>query len=217
MNDALNFGRGIAFKRGDVSAEGTFSGYASTFTPTPDRHGDIVARGAFTKSLKQYDTDGAAPGMLWNHDFGEPIGKWLTLAEDSRGLKVTGKLSLALARAKDAYALLKDDALSLSIAYRVKSEGFEGRQKLLKELELFEISLVAVPANTHAQVTGVKGLRGAADLQRILQSAGFSQREAKRVVAGGWSALSRNDESTELNSAAALLRKHAAILTRKGS
>lgn len=213
MTDALRFGFGIEIKRADVSEEGTFSGYGSTFDRAPDRAGDIIAPGAFSKSLKEHQAARSAPGMLWAHDFREPIGRWLSVAEDSRGLKVAGRLTMALARAKDAHALLKDDALSLSIGYRVRGDGIEGRNRVLKELELLEISLVSVPANPRARVTSVKDLRGPADLQRLLQELGFSQREAKRIVAGGWSALARQ-ESTELNHAAALLRSRAAAITK---
>lgn len=212
MTDALQFGRTIEIKRADVSDVGMFAGYGSTFDRAPDRAGDIIARGAFAKSLQEHRAAGSSPGMLWAHDIREPVGKWLSLAEDDRGLKVSGRLTLALARAKDAHALLKDDALSLSIGYRVRADGIEGRNRVLKDLELLEISLVSVPANPHAVVTSVKDLRGPMDLQRALQDIGFSQRDAKRIVAGGWAALSRQDP--ELKQAAALLRARAAILTK---
>lgn len=211
MNDALQFSRAIEIKRADVSAEGTLVGYASTFGGAPDRAGDVIAPGAFSKSIKEYQRIGSTPGLLWAHDMGEPIGKWLILTEDSRGLKVSGKLTMALSRAKDAHALLLDDALSLSIGYRVKADGIDGRNRVLKEIELFEISLVAVPSNPRAQITAVKNIRGPADLQRALMELGYSQREAKRIVAGGWSALSKQEPS-ELNQAAALLRQRAAAI-----
>lgn len=212
MNDALQFSRAIEIKRADVSTEGMFAGYASTFGGIPDRAGDIIAPGAFSKSLKEHQRSGSTPGLLWAHDMREPVGKWLTLAEDSRGLKGNGKLTLALSRAKDAHALMQDDALSLSIGYRVKADGIEGRNRVLKELELLEISLVAVPANPHAQITSVKDIRGPRDLQRALQEIGYSQREAKRIVAGGWAALARSEQSSELSQAVALLKQRTAAI-----
>jgi len=213
VSNALKFGKSVEIKRAEVSVEGVFSGYASTFGGAPDRAGDVIMRGAFARSIKEYGDLKGSPGMLWGHDMQEPIGKWLSLAEDSRGLKVGGKLTMALQRAKDAHALLKDDALSLSIGYRVRADGVEGRNRVLKDIELLEVSLVAVPANPRAQITGVKDLRGPADLQRLLQDIGLSQREAKRIVAGGWSAL-RQTESPELSTVAAALRRHAAALTK---
>lgn len=213
MTNALQFSRGIEIKRTDVSDKGTFAGYASTFGGLPDRAGDVIARGAFGKSLKEHQAAGSTPGMLWAHEFSEPIGKWLSLTEDAKGLKAEGKLTLDVTRGRDAHALMKDGALSLSIGYRVRQDGYERTTRVLKELELLEVSLVAVPANPHARVTAVKAdIRGPADLQRALMDLGYSQREAKRIVAGGWAALSKQEPS-ELNQAAALLRKRAAAIT----
>ena len=70
--------------------------------------GDIVAPGAFSKSLAAHKAAQSAPAMLWHHDPRQPIGKWLGLAEDAHGLKVEGKLTLGLARARDAHALAAD-------------------------------------------------------------------------------------------------------------
>lgn len=214
MTNALQFSRGIEIKRADVSEKGMFAGYASTFGGAPDRAGDVIARGAFRKSLTEHTTAGSTPGMLWAHEFSEPIGKWLSLTEDAKGLKAEGKLTLDVTRGRDAHALMKDGALSLSIGYRVRADGFEGRNRVLKEIELLEVSLVAVPANPHARVTAVKAdIRGPADLQRALMEIGYSQREAKRIVAGGWAALSRNEQSSELSQAVTLLKRRAAAIT----
>lgn len=216
MTDSLQFARCIAIKRADVAAEGTFAGYASTFGGAPDRAGDVIAHGAFGKSLKGHKAAGSAPAMLWAHDFREPVGRWSSFTEDRNGLKAEGKLTLGVQRGRDAYELMKDGALSLSIGYRVRQDGYERSTHVLKELELLEVSLVAVPANPLAQVTAVKAdIRGPADLQRVLQELGYSQREAKRIVAGGWSALSR-EESPELKQAAVLLRTRA-VTIRKGN
>ena len=57
----------IKFAPGDA---GTISGYASVFGPPADRHGDVIAPGAFAESL----ASGDKPLMLWSHDLSEPIG-----------------------------------------------------------------------------------------------------------------------------------------------
>jgi uncharacterized protein len=215
MTNALQFSRGIEIKRADVSDKGTFTGYASTFGGAPDRAGDVIAKGAFRKSLDEHKSAGSTPGMLWAHDFAEPVGKWLSFAEDAKGLNAEGKLTLDVTRGRDAHALLKDGALSLSIGYRVRQDGYERTTRVLKDIELLEVSLVAVPANPHARITAVKAdIRGPADLQRALQELGYSQREAKRIVAGGWAALSRDKQSSELSQAATLLRQRAAAITK---
>ena len=62
--------------------------------------------------------------MLWGHDHKEPVGKWLTLKEDATGLQVTGRLTLGTRRGAEAYALLQDDALALSIGFAVAGGGW---------------------------------------------------------------------------------------------
>lgn len=213
MTDALQFSRGIEIKRADVTGAGEFAGYAATFDKTADRAGDVIGHGAFAKSLSEHEAVGSMPGMLWAHDMREPIGRWSALTEDVTGLKARGKLTLGTTRGKEAHALLLDGALSLSIGYRVRQDGYERNARVLKELELLEVSLVAVPANPRARITSAKNLSGPADLQRVLQDIGFSQREAKRIVAGGWSALARQ-ESSELNQAVALLKARTAAISK---
>jgi hypothetical protein len=68
---------------------GIFTGYASLFG-IPDAQNDVVERGAFSASLLRRGTAGIR--MLWQHDPAEPIGTWLSLAEDPVGLRVTGRL-----------------------------------------------------------------------------------------------------------------------------
>jgi Escherichia/Staphylococcus phage prohead protease len=60
----------------------TISGYASTFGGDPDRAGDIVMPGAFTKSLRA-----GLPQLLFNHQTSEcPIGAIVDAHENKRGL-----------------------------------------------------------------------------------------------------------------------------------
>lgn len=74
------------FKLAGAEANGTFTGYASTFGGTPDAYGDLIAPSAFTESLKQFALKDSAPALLWAHDPSEPIGKWLALKQDQHGL-----------------------------------------------------------------------------------------------------------------------------------
>ena len=137
---------------------GTLSGYASVFEGDPDSYGDVIARGAFTRSLAEHKAAGSAPLLLWQHDPSEPIGVWLALREDATGLHVSGRLILETRRGQEAYALLKAGALNgLSIGFRTRaSERRNGGGRVLQDLELIEISLVSIPAASRARVTGVK-------------------------------------------------------------
>jgi HK97 family phage prohead protease len=189
------FGEQIAVKFAPAGAQGVIEAYASTFNDAPDSYGDVIAPGAFTKSLADHRSNGTAPAMLWSHDQRQPIGKWIELKEDGSGLRVTGKLTLAVAQAEEAFALAKDGALSLSIGYRVvASQPMTGAARLLKVLDLVEISMVAIPANTSARILSVKstveaaGIKDPRAFEKFLRDAGFPRVFAKDIVARGFKA-----------------------------
>ena len=208
--------QGLEIKRATVTAAGVFAGLASTFGKPADRLGDVVAPGAFSASLSEHKAAGTMPALLWAHEPAEPVGKWTSLTETSTGLQAEGQLTLELARAKDAHALMRDGALSLSIGYRTRKSNYREGSRILEDLDLVEISLVAMPANPRAKITTVKGaIQGPGDLEAALREIGFSSREAKRIVAGGWKAYARDDASNELTEAAAMLAAHTELLRTK--
>lgn len=204
------------FKFAGGDAAGNFAGYASTFMGTPDAYGDLIAAGAFAESLKEHQAAGSTPALLWAHDTSEPIGRWSQIKEDRYGLAVEGKLTLATKRGQEARALMQDNALGLSIGYRVAPGGssYQGESRILKKIQLFEISAVAIPANPAARVTSVKSATGTRpgdirQFESFLRDAGFSTREAKRLCAGGWAALMRRDDAGDADEISVLLRRAA--------
>ena len=139
-----------------VAAEGVFEGYASLFG-VPDLGKDVVMPGAFAASLARRGPAGIR--MLWQHDAAQPIGRWLAVEEDRRGLRVRGKLNLAVERARDVHALLRDGAVDgLSIGFRVERARAERPTGLrrLEKLDLWEISIVTFPMLAGARVGAVK-------------------------------------------------------------
>ena len=135
---------------------GRFEGYASLFG-VADLGKDVVMQGAFADSLARRGAAGIR--MLWQHDAAQPIGRWLALAEDRRGLKVRGRLNLAVERARDIHALMRDGAVDgLSIGFRVERARAERPTGLrrLEKLDLWEISVVTFPMHPGARVSGVK-------------------------------------------------------------
>jgi HK97 family phage prohead protease len=124
------------------------------------------------------------PAMLWQHDSNEPIGVWTEMVEDSKGLRIKGKLALDTTRGKEAHALLKMGALNgLSIGFVSKQWAYdrETEVRTLTEIDLWEVSLVTFPANEKARVTNVKAadeLATPKDAERILRDAGFSKSDA---------------------------------------
>lgn len=138
--------------------QGVFSGYASVFERL-DEHGDRVLPGAFKKSLKNFQEHGKTPKMLWQHDPTIPIGQWMVLKEDAKGLYVQGKLLLNLQKAREAYDLLKEKIIDgLSIGYRVVEAIMDkdSGERLLTQVELVEVSLVTFAANKGATILSVK-------------------------------------------------------------
>jgi uncharacterized protein len=139
----------------DSSKAGRFSGYAAIFD-VADTGRDIIRAGAFASSLhlrSRFDVP-----LLWQHDQHEPIGIIEQLREDNRGLHVTAKLSLDSSRGKDAYALMKDGAITgLSIGYRARDARPLPRSTLreLRSVDLIEISLVSLPMQPLARLTAV--------------------------------------------------------------
>ena len=139
-----------------VAEDGVFEGYASLFG-LADLGKDMVVPGAFAASLGRRGARGVR--MLWQHDPGEPIGRWLSIEEDARGLRVRGKLTLAVERAREVHALMREGAVDgLSIGFRVERARAERPTGLrrLEKLDLWEISVVTFPMLPGARVGGVK-------------------------------------------------------------
>lgn len=169
----MDFTFNIATK--DITEDGQFEGYASVFDLV-DQGGDCVKAGAFIESIKSAKDTGRLIPMLWQHNRAQPIGKWLDLAEDARGLYVKGQLLKdAVAMAAEAYALLKAAAIGgLSIGYRTFPGSVEEDPKrrgvyLLKKIDLVEVSLVTLPMLIQARVTALKHMCDAGQVPTVRQ------------------------------------------------
>lgn len=189
----------LEFKASDVANSGEFSGYAATFGNV-DLGGDVILPGAFEKTLADHQARTSQPALLWSHDISMPIGKILDLHEDRKGLRMKGRLTLATRAAAEAYALLKDGAVGgMSIGYSIPDGGSESSPgaRLLKEIQLHEISLVAVPMNPSARVTAVKAMDCANryELEDLLrQQLGLSKRKATAAANRVWPLLNDRDD-----------------------
>lgn len=184
-----------------MGAEGglSFEGYASVFDGL-DSYGDTIKAGAYKNTL----IDRSRPVQLrWNH-MGPVIGKYLEVYEDEKGLYVKGELTKGHSVAEDAAALLRHGAVSgLSIGYIVKDFEQDGVKRVLKEIELIEISVVETPADNSAQISSVKSATRLKDVEDILRLKGFSQKEAAEIVAtvkkidGERQAIKEAEENTQ--------------------
>lgn len=215
---------------GDDTA-GTFEGYGAVFGNI-DSYGDVIVKGAFKDTLKDWHKQKRLPPMLVQHGgwmFTDtdalPIGKWLSMEEDDTGLKVSGRLiNLDTERGKNIYGAMKEGVLDgMSIGYRAKeyelgTKPDEPRRKL-KKVELIELSVVTFPANGAARVSDVKS---AGDIETIREFedflrdvGGFSRAAAKAIAASGFKGSEPRDED-DAGAIAALLRRNIEKLNPKG-
>ena len=139
-----------------VEADGTFSGYASLFG-TVDLGQDLVMPGAFRESLGARGARGVK--LLFQHDPSEPIGVWLEIAEDNKGLFARGRLMPEVNRGREVLSLMRAGALDgLSIGFRTqqgRTDRASGVRRLDK-IDLWEISVVTFPMLPEARVSTVK-------------------------------------------------------------
>jgi HK97 family phage prohead protease len=168
-----------------LGGDGVFSGYASVFGEI-DQQNEVVAAGAFGRTLAFLRRMGRMPAMLWMHDPTQPIGIWQTIREDANGLSVEGRLALRTQRGDEAYELLKMGALTgLSIGYRVVASQIDAKRKvrILTDLDLFEISLVTFPANEAARVSEVKAPAAANSTAKPARTVPNPRDEMRAIVA----------------------------------
>lgn len=128
-----------------------FAGYAALFD-REDRGGDIIRRGAFARAIAAWR--GRKVPLLWQHRPDRVIGTVETLEEDARGLRVIGRVDTKAG--DEAARLLKGGQVNgLSFGYRVaRADGRAPR--VLKDLDLVEVSLVTFPMQPGARVHAVE-------------------------------------------------------------
>lgn len=176
--------RNFKFEIKDISDTGVIEGYGSVFD-TRDSYDDVIKRGAYAVTLANHKAAGTMPAMLWQHDSNQPIGVWLEMEEDEKGLRVRGQLLLSTVRGREAYELLKMGAMNgLSIGFMAKSWSYDKELRILTEIDLWELSVVTFPANTKATITGVKSGEALTTrtAEQALRDAGFSKAGAKEFI-----------------------------------
>lgn len=199
------------------NGEGVIEGYASAFGGPPDSYGDIIAKGAFVRTLAEHRRENTMPAMLWAHDTSRPTGRWLAMSEDDFGLRVRGALNLATQDGRDAHSHLKSgDVNGLSIGFVVSPDGKSraGSANVLTDLDLVEVSIVTLPANRRARIGKVKTLGSKADLVDMLREGGLPKAAAARIAAGGWPAFAGEDHQKAIDLAAEIQRATANLRTK---
>ena len=146
--------KSFKFELESADESGEFSGYAAVFG-NKDSGGDIIEKGAFSKTIRE-DFDRIK--ILSQHtDCELPIGKPLELREDDKGLFIRGKIS-DTAKGRDIQTLMKDGVLN--IGYDAVEFDYDSEQgvRRLKEIKLWEVSIVTWAMNDQAKIDEVKSL-----------------------------------------------------------
>ena len=140
---------------------GTISGYFSTYDRIPDSYGDIIAPGAFTDTIKAREESGHPFPLCWNHDLDQIIGKVDSIEDTEKGPLMTASF-FDSALAQEKREIVKSGVVwQFSFAYDVLDyeeveleDGTKANE--LRKLNLYEVSIVPIPANQNAVMTDVK-------------------------------------------------------------
>ena len=174
-----------------------FEGYGSVFG-NKDLGDDVVMPGAFSRTLATHKNDGTLPVMFWMHDPTRVPGKWLDMGEDDKGLYVKGILA-DTDLGNEIHTLLGMKAVSgLSIGYTTHDADYtDDGTRLLKDVDLWETSIVSIPMNPSAQIMHAKSQLSARgeyvfnnnelsefkrDLEQYFRSKGLSKINARTYV-----------------------------------
>ena len=179
--------------------EGIVSGYGSAYGNI-DSDGDVIVEGAFADTIARKHPSKIK--MLWQHDHRTPIGVYEKLEENSRGLKIRGRIAVGkdVPYADGAFAAIKEGLVeSFSVGFITMKQSFGKHQgknvRFIEKADLMEISPVTFPANQRAVIQSVKGLFESAetirDYEEALREAGLSRSEACKCA----SIIYRNRQS----------------------
>ena len=191
---------------------GIIEGYASTFDI--DRDDDQIMKGAFIQSIAAHRKEGRQIRMFYQHDKSVCIGGFPidSVYEDEKGLYVRGEINLCAGQMGEyVYSLAKQGVVcDMSVGFNIPSmdalEFVEQDEKVIrqiKEVVLWEISLVTEPANASAKIVSVKSAsetleqdasarisseaidtcKSLSDVEHLLRLGSFSQKASKKLIA----------------------------------
>ena len=138
-----------------LDEDGTFVALAAVYG-TQDRVGDIIKKGAFTKTV----AENPEVPIVWMHDIWQPLGKG-QLTDTDVGLEVHGRLALKVSRAQEIYELMKMGAVKgFSIGYDPIKWSWDGDIRILEEVRVDEVSPVTKNFQAHprAELISIKAV-----------------------------------------------------------
>ncbi|WP_341522994.1 HK97 family phage prohead protease [Pseudomonas sp. G.S.17] len=204
-----NIQKTIAFEQAEIKfagngTQGVFEGYASVFNKV-DADGDIILPGAFAKALTGQSR---AVAMFFNHQRNEiPVGKWLHLEEDSKGLLARGELTPGNPQSEALKAAMQHGTVGgLSVGFLAAAGDFDRIQSgmAFKSMQrLREISICTEPSNEDAAISSLKSMETIESIRDaehwLRDSAGLSKSEALAFIARIKSAVRSDSEGGEIS------------------
>lgn len=163
-------------------APGVLEGYAAVFD-NKDRDGDLIIKGAFAKTLESFKQCGF---LCDAHDWHSELGTIIDAKEDETGLWIAAQFystpDAQLARQKIAEKRSRNRAQQMSIGFKtLNSEQLKGARRIL-EIDLYEVSIVAVGANPLTRVTAVKTVHRDLDAELEARRAQLRRINIARLV-----------------------------------
>jgi len=189
------------FKQLDTEEDGTFEGYGSVFN-NKDLGNDVIRKGAFANTLKYRKPKQVK--LLYQHKTDEPIGVIDSLEEDNKGLYIKGRLAMGTQKGREVYELMKMGALdSMSIGYRLSPDDYKydpkQKKRIIKSVDLMEISLVTFPMNPKAKITKVKFAEmSVREIEEHLRDVGCESRTVAQKTAEVLYKSYRSDEQRDV-------------------
>ena len=188
-----------------------------------DLGGDIIVPGAFTASLATHKAAGTMPAMFWMHQWDKVPGMWDAMSEDETGLKVLGTLADTPLGEEIATLTRMKAVRGLSIGYSgIEVDYTEDGDRLLKVLDLYEVSIVSLAMNPLAMIEGVKTRLSASgeyvptrrEFEHTLRDVGCSKNTAKRIISNVFSnEPSRDGGDLEQEGIASILESCDRLIT----
>ena len=162
-----------------VEDNGIVEGYAAVFG-NKDLGDDIIDPGAFKKTINERKN---VP-LLWYHQPPEVLGLVFEMEEDNKGLKSRSQINLDTQLGREKFSLIRQGAIKgMSIGFETIKETWDGTVRRIKEIKLWEISLVTFPMNPLAQVTNIKAVVPFQDLPLADKDREWGASEARKRLA----------------------------------
>ena len=138
-----------------VDGDLIIKGFANT--TVKDRSGDVIPKAAWDnpKALSNYLKN---PIILANHDYSDPIGSMVSFSVSEKGLEITAKIS---ADSGKWFKLIQQGIMrTFSVGFGILDAEYDSTNDtfLIKELELYEVSVVSVPCNPDSTFSVSKGM-----------------------------------------------------------